>query len=128
MKAQTNGQGRRREYEETIWLLEEWARWSRINSAPSLTLPSVTPYRRLQGATLKSPVIDDDTAMMVDNVIARLIQRDEETGKAVVMYFRNGQTVSHIARRLRKERWRVDILIRSGTSWLDGALNSQISK
>jgi len=112
-------------FTDTIWLLEQWARWSRINPSPSLRLPSITPYRRLLGSTLPSPVISDEMAMQVDGAVARLVQRDSETGHALVLYYFNGGNVSGVARNLRKPRWRVDVLIRAGTSWLDGALHEK---
>jgi len=112
-------------FADTLWLLEQWARWSRINPGPALKLPSVTPYRRLLGSTLPSPVISDDAAMQIDSVVARLVQRDSETGKAIILYYCSSGNISDVARRLGQPRRKIDILIKAGTSWLDGALNSR---
>lgn len=113
-----------RKFADTPWLLEQWAQWSRVNPGPSLELPSVTPYRRMLGSTLASPLIDDATAMLVDGVVSRLVERDPETGKVIIVYYFTGGNTSAVARQLRKPRWRVDVLVKAGTAWLDGALNA----
>lgn len=113
-----------RKFADTPWLLEQWALWSRVNPGPSMELPSVTPYRRLLGSTVKSPVIDDDTAMLVDAAVSRLVGRDASAGRAVILYHFTGGNVSGVAKRMRVPRWKVDIYIKTGICWIDGALNS----
>lgn len=108
--------------DNTPWLLEQWARWARSNPGSSLGYPAITPFARLLGSTLPSPVISDAEAMLVDGAVARLNRRDGEMGQALVLYYFGGGNVSRVARLLESDRKRVSVLVNAGTAWVDAAL------
>lgn len=108
--------------DNTPWLLEQWARWARSNPGSSLRYPAITPFARLLGSTLPSPVISDAEAMLVDGAVARLNRRDGEMGQAVVLYYFGGGNVSRVARLLEIDRRRADVLVKSGTAWVDATI------
>lgn len=108
--------------DNTPWLLEQWARWARFNPSLSLGYPVITPFARLLGSTLPSSVISDVVAMRVDGAVARLNRRDGDMGQAVVLYYFRGGNVSWVARMMGIHRKKADILVKSGTAWLDAAL------
>ncbi|CCN38216.1 putative Phage antitermination Q-like [Vibrio nigripulchritudo SFn27] len=108
----------------TPWLLEQWGRWARVNSDLTVGYPSITSFTKLLGSTLPSPLINDDDAMLVDSAVARLNRRDEEMGQAVVLFYTGGSNVSQVARWLDIDRRRADVLVKSGTAWVDAAIDN----
>ncbi len=108
--------------DNTPWLLDQWARWAQVNPGVSLGYPTVTPFRRLLGSTVPPPLISDDEATVIDSAVARLCRRDGEMGRAVVLYYFGGGNVSWVARTMQVHRKRADMLVQSGTAWIDGTL------
>lgn len=102
---------------DTTWLLEQWARWSKINH--SVGYPSVQPFTKLLGNTLPSPVINDNQALEIDNAVTMLTNRDKEMGHAVILYYFSGNNLSKAARVLNIDRHRANVLVKSGTAWID---------
>ena len=107
---------------QTHWILEQWARWARVNPDFALGYPNATPFRRLLGSTVSSSLISDDDAMVVDTMVAKLQQRHPEMGKAVALYYLGTCNVSRVARAMGIYHSKADSLIKSGTAWLDAAL------
>lgn len=106
----------------TDWLLDQWARWSRVNPGVSLWYQSGSMFSRLTGTTLKSPIINDDEAMVVDHAVARLNVRDSEMAQALVVYYFSGGNTSHVARALDMNRRKADTLVKASRAWVDGVL------
>ncbi|MBU6955899.1 antiterminator Q family protein [Hahella sp. HN01] len=113
----------RRAVDETAWLLEQWARWSKADSG--VGYPSSTPFARMAGSSVRSPVITDQEAARVDMAVSKLRARDEEMGEVVRLYYMAGENLSYVVRRIPKlDRRKADILVKSGIAWLDAALNA----
>ena len=108
----------------TVLLLEAWAEWSRLNPGVSLGWSSVTPYARLYGSTAKSPLINDQKALEVEGIVSRLNHRDKEVGSAVILFFFCDQNLSRVARLMKKDRKRVNVLVESGIAWIDATMEA----
>ncbi|WLQ15400.1 antiterminator Q family protein [Hahella aquimaris] len=112
----------RRAVDETAWLLEQWARWSKINT-DNVGYPSSTPFARMAGSSVRSPVITDQEAAKVDLAVSKLRARDEEMGEVVRLYYMAGENLSYVVRQMPKlDRRKADILVKSGVAWIDSAL------
>ncbi len=107
--------------DNTPWLLEQWARWARANPC-STSYPALTAFARLLGSTVPSLTITDKEAMQVDGAVARLNKRDEEMGRAVMLYYFGGCNMSRVARSMSINRKRASVLVNSGTAWVDAVL------
>ncbi|ABC27502.1 conserved hypothetical protein [Hahella chejuensis KCTC 2396] len=108
---------------ETPWLLEQWAQWSKMDA--SLGYSSSTPFSRLNGSATRSPVITDQEAAAVDLAVSKLRTRDEEMGEVVRLYYMAGENLSYVVRRMPKlDRRKADLLVKSGVAWIDATLYS----
>nr|WP_256446248.1 antiterminator Q family protein [Hahella sp. HN01] len=108
---------------ETPWLLEQWARWSKMDAG--VGYPTSTPFSRLGGSSVRSPVITDQEAAAVDMAVSKLRARDEEMGEVVRLYYMAGENLSYVVRRMPKlDRRKADLLVKSGVAWIDAALCS----
>jgi hypothetical protein len=101
--------------------LVEWGRWVRAGGAGlgygrGLILPL--------GATVRSPMITDDEAVLIDAAVARLRRRDYEMGACIVMYYPGQKTDQRIGEMLRLSRSKVQQLRYAAESWIDGALQA----
>ncbi|GLS27754.1 antiterminator Q family protein [Marinibactrum halimedae] len=106
---------------DTPWLLDQWARWARSNP-DNIGYPTIEPFRRLLGSKGLSPAISDDEAMRVDAALSRLLARDSEMGEAVTKYYLYGGNLSRLARELKVDRRRAEVIVKAGTAWMDCAL------
>ncbi len=113
--------------DNTPWLLEQWARWALVNPGVSLSHPTVTPVREQLGSTLPLPLINDDQALVIDSAVARLCRRDNEMGSAVALYYLGGGNVSWVARIMQIHRKKADLLVKSGSAWVDAALEMRVA-
>ncbi|MGX5913934.1 antiterminator Q family protein [Aliidiomarina sp. Khilg15.8] len=106
---------------DTSWLLEQWARWARSNpELARIDYPSVQPYTRMVSKGIRgSCLIDESEALEIDQLLARLNTRDEDMGRATVLYYWLNSNSSLVARVLGIPRARVNVLISSGTAWVD---------
>ena len=109
---------------ETHWQLEQWARWAAANSGVSLGYPSATPARRLLGASISAPLISDDEGMALDAQVSQLRHRNPPAGDAVALYYLCHCTTSRVAAIMGIYHSKADLLIKSGSAWLDGRLSS----
>jgi len=110
---------------DTPRLLEEWALWSRINAGSKVGYPSSCPFVFKKGSSHLA--IMDEEAQEVDAAVARLIKRDEEMGQVLKLYYFNNNNASLVARKMKLNRKRVNILIRCGEAWVDSKLEDCIA-
>lgn len=105
-------------------MLEQWARWARSNpELARIDYPSIQPYTRMvKSKHTKQCCLNDDEAMAIDLALARLKSRDAEMGRATMLYYWLGQNVSMVSRVLGIQRKRANLLVASGTAWIDAAL------
>ncbi|WP_431688941.1 antiterminator Q family protein [Hahella sp. NBU794] len=112
----------RRAVDETAWLLEQWARWSKFNT-DNVGYPSSTPFARMAGSSVRSPVITDQEAARVDLAVSKLRARDEEMGEVVLLYYMAGENLSHVVRKMPAlGRRKAGMLLNAGIAWIDGML------
>lgn len=108
---------------ETEILLFQWAAWVRAGGAANIGYPSVQAFARWQGCALATPMIKDDTAVMIDGLLSRLRYRDGEMGDVLVTYLLVDGNASATARHCGLCRKRVEALVRAGVCWVDGVLD-----
>lgn len=106
----------------TAYVLEQWGIWSkeRLNIGYSAVSPmwigKLKPSQRI------TPDITDAEAVLIDSLLARLESKDPIMGQVTIYFYRNGCNVTHTAEQYRLNRKRVDVLVGSGTAWMDAAL------
>ncbi|WP_439858081.1 antiterminator Q family protein [Pseudomonas syringae] len=111
---------------DTEYLLENWGSWR----MSGMGVPRyVSPLAALMNqcapeATAMSYVITDDTAMLVDAAIARLIARNQQMGDFIWWYFGSKWTMVRIAETHKISERSAREIIRQGVAWLDGALGN----
>ena len=107
----------------TAYVLEQWGIWSkeRLNIGYSRVSPMW--IGRLKPSQHREPDILDAEAVLIDSLLARLEHRDSVMGQVTIDFYRHGCNVSETARRFNLNRKRVDVLVSSGTAWIDAALD-----
>ena len=68
--------------------------------------------------------ITEEEAQEVDAAVARLIQRDEEMGRVLKLYYFSGCNASLVARAFEINRKRAIVLVQCGTAWVDAKLEA----
>lgn len=106
--------------DETSKLLMRWAVWARQDQQ-ALGFPSLAPFVVEPSKTPES--LSDDQAGPIDAAVAQLIKRNEETGRAIYIYFFSGCNISHTARSLDMDRRKANVLVQSGIAWIDAILS-----
>lgn len=113
----------------TDWLLSQWALWSRTGSSKPKGYGEGVMFNDVARLTKsKAVLITDDEGLLIDKIVAQLKIRDREMAMAIIIYYFSGGNASHVARVLsaRSEevvnRKRVDVLVKSGTAWVDACL------
>ena len=108
---------------QTHWLLEQWSRWSRVDTGVAASYPSITPFRRLQGSTVANPLISDIEAMRVERALETLRKRFPRRFEAVVRYYLgNKNSMAAVARQMQVHRSAAETWFKTGMAWLDGVL------
>ncbi|WP_122421978.1 antiterminator Q family protein [Pseudomonas viridiflava] len=109
---------------DTEYLLENWGSWR----MSGMGVPRyVSPLAALMNqccleASPMTYVITDETAMLVDAAIARLITRNRQMGDFIWWYFGSKWTMVRIAEAHKMSERSAREIIRQGVSWIDGAL------
>ncbi|MBI6740412.1 antiterminator Q family protein [Pseudomonas syringae] len=109
---------------DTEYLLENWGSWR----MSGMGVPRyVSPLAALMNQCCPEPasityVITDDTAMLVDAAIARLIVRDQQMGDFIWMYFGAKQAALRIGRDNGMGEAKAREIIKAGVAWIDCAL------
>lgn len=109
----------------TAFLLREWGVWTRTNLGKSIGYPRAVPYAPVSPSRSRSSALNDDEAMIVDGVVARLVKRDPEMGKAVVLYYEPSGNASRVASALKVKWHRANVLVQCGTAWVDATLEAR---
>lgn len=104
----------------TAYRLEQWGLWANY-------FPDVRYARcvfRAPGVMKAAPAPDitDDEALLIDGLLARLEQKDSVMGQVTIYFYRHGCSITDTAERFKLNRKRVDVLVGSGTAWMDAAL------
>lgn len=103
-------------------LVQQWSYWAHSNPG-KLGYPRLSAFASLMKAKPRPAlVISDDTALLVDELIARLCRRNENMGQALVAYHFCNRNISRASRVLGYDRRVMTNLVSSGTAWIDGAL------
>ncbi|AVI87303.1 antitermination protein Q [Pseudomonas syringae] len=109
---------------DTEYLLENWGSWR----MSGMGVPRyVSPLAALKNQCFPEPsattyMITDDTAMLVDATIARLITRNQQMGDFIWWYFGSKWTMVRIAETHKMSERSAREIIRQGVAWIDGAL------
>lgn len=111
---------------DTRWMLEQWARWARSNpELARIDYPSIQPYTRMVKAQSSTAwLLNENDIILVDRKLAQLKQRDDEMGRATILFYWFNGNISAVARALKLERRRAGVLVTAGTAWIDGCLAS----
>ena len=108
-------------------LLVEWGLW--LNSVESPVKGYVSPALVVsrRGSTrlrsLPECTIDDDTAVVIDQAVARLTDINQEMGKGLVMYFCWRWSYREIGNRWGINKNQVQQVIKQAVAWMDGRLD-----
>ena len=106
----------------TAYVLEQWGIWSRGQDNIGYSKVSPMWIGRLGPRRSLEADITEHEAVLVDGILARLEHRDSVMGQVTIDFYRHGCNVSETARRYNLNRKRVDVLVSSGTAWVDAAL------
>lgn len=113
----------------TSWLLSQWAIWARTGSGEPKGYGEGVMFNDVARLTKsKTMLITDDEGQLIDKMVAKLKIRDREMAMAIIIYYFSDGNASHVARVLSNQsnesinRKRVDVLVKSGTAWVDACL------
>ncbi len=109
---------------DTRYLLEQWGWWWRHSSGvPRYVSPAYSLIRDHTGSTIPTGCINDDLAMAVDSVIARLCLRDRQMGNCIWLYYGVKLGTRRIAKIMGVGETKALQLVKAGEAWIDGALD-----
>ena len=113
----------------TNWLLSQWASWSRRGNGEPRGYGEGVMFQEVLRLTRAKPLlIADEDALLIDRIVVKLTLRDSEMATALIVYHFSDGNASHVARVLSAQanekinRKRVDVLVKSGTAWVDACL------
>jgi len=107
---------------DTSRKLDEWVRWTRMGSVPRTGYPASSSYaNKKKGMNILS--ITEEEAMKIDAAIARLRQKDRETGEFLKRYYFEGCNLTRSAERVGIKRERARMLLAHGESFIAGKLD-----
>ncbi|MEJ2533878.1 MAG: antiterminator Q family protein [Halioglobus sp.] len=113
-------------YDPTTHLLTEWAARSRSgHGLAKLRYPEQTPFQALRGSSVRTPLINDETAQAVDAAVARLCDLDREGGEVLVAYFIERKPLTRIARQCGMNRWQAQGRLDAAVAWISGRLDRE---
>lgn len=109
-------------------LLVEWGLWLNSMDSPikGYVSPSLAACRSHAGGLRSLPecTIDDDTAVTIDQAVARLKATNTEMGKGLVMYFCWRWSYRQIGNEWGVSKNQVQQVIKQAISWMDGHLDN----
>lgn len=103
------------------WYLQQWAIWKRSGD-DRLGYPSITPFERMRGSSVRSAQIDDIDGCMVDRFVTDLRESFPREGTAIQLYFLDGRKQEEVAKRMRCSRKLAATLIKGGVMYVEGRL------
>lgn len=107
-------------------LLHEWAGWVRVGQViPRYMSPITALYlRNVEQLREPEPAISEAVAMVIDQAVARLKQRDTEIGEAIELHYLCRLSIRQCASAMDMDRRRLDGILNAGVAWIDGALEA----
>lgn len=121
--------------DNTTWLLQQWGVWAPKNPVLMLGYPTIEPYWKMVAKSGgRNLMISDEQACEIEKLLCRLVTRDEEMGRTTMLYYLMGCNASKVARVILRDsgfqlnRKQVDVLVNSGTAWVDAKLDSMREK
>lgn len=115
-----------KQFNDTAWLLDQWARWIWINRGVDLGYPRQVAFNRPRNKSRSIPVlVSDEVACEVDWSVAQLCLADEEMGRAVVLYYMRHLDYRRLGKRLNVSSRRAEVLVKTGVSWISDALDAE---
>ena len=109
---------------DTEYLLEQWGSWR----MSGMGVPRyVSPVAALINQCCPEPTglsyaITDDSAMLVDATIAKLIKRNQQMGDFIWWYFGAKWTMVRIGEAHKMSERSAREVVRQGVAWVDSAL------
>ena len=97
-------------------LLEHWGRWVVLGSGVSCCASREND--------LLTPMITDDDALLIDNLVGRLRNRYAESGNVIIKYYTSRDTsLMVVGKKLGFGEEKTRQLWKAGVAWIDGALD-----
>jgi hypothetical protein len=106
-------------------LLEQWGRWIRAGRPEVLDCNSMFKL----GSTVPNPIITDEEALIVDAIVARLLRRRPEMGRAVMLYYGRGWGLDKkVGEHLRPKRSEsaARYIRHAAVNWIDGVIEEKM--
>lgn len=110
--------------DSTSYLLSQWGKWSKTHGL-NITYKSFLSVKNARKSVQAD--ISDDLAMMIDSAVARMGRRDKEMHDAVTVYYCCGENLSTVARALKINRRRANVLVQAGTAWVDAVFDLAVA-
>lgn len=105
---------------DTEWLLEQWGSWRMDGmGVPRYVSPSIGAAAVGGGAEY---TLTDDAALLIDRAVAKLIQRNQQMGDFVWLYYGAKWTMVRIGESARISERSAREIIKQGVAWIDSAL------
>ncbi len=105
---------------DTEWLLEQWGSWRMDGmGVPRYVSPSISAAAVSGGVEYS---LTDDTALMIDSVVARLTKRNQQMGDFVWLYYGAKWPSLRIGETNRMAERKAFEIIKQGVAWIDSAL------
>lgn len=105
---------------DTEWLLEQWGSWRMDGmGVPRYVSPSVGAAATGGGAEY---TLTDDAALVIDGAVAKLIQRNQQMGDFVWLYYGAKWTMVRIGESARISERSTREIVKQGVAWIDSAL------
>lgn len=109
---------------DTEYMLEQWGWWWMDGrGAPNYVSPALIAMRDAMPSSIKSYVITDELAGLVDGALARLCRRDVQMGDMVWLYYGLHWPAIRVGRHYGVSEMKARELIKAGVAWIDCALD-----
>ena len=106
----------------TIDLLIRWGLWQKSGNSLGYVSPNFELMLKVGVRESRPDPLDDDTAMIVDRAVARLLRRDKEMGAIVIYRYAYGHSLRDIGRKTRQSKDKIYTLHNSAIAWIDGVI------
>jgi hypothetical protein len=105
---------------DTEWLLEQWGSWRMDGmGVPRYVSPSIGAAAVGGGVEY---TLTDDAALLIDGAVAKLIQRNQQMGDYIWLYYGAKWTMVRIGESARISERSAREIIKQGVAWIDSAL------
>lgn len=107
---------------DTEYLLEQWGWWRMDGLAiPGYVSPTLALMRQAthQQSSSMNYCITDDWALVIDEAVARLSQRDQQMGDIIWLYFGVKWPMFRVGKHYGISEGKARELMRAGVAWID---------